>query len=212
MTTLVDIRARVRTDLHDEDSQNYRWTDAELDRHIDRAVRELGLAVPLEAKTTSSTTAGSQDISISSLSDRVVVEAVEYPVGKYPPVYIRFSVWIDTLTLLVDQSPAGVENVDVYYTKLHTLDVTTSTLPQALEDLVVTGAAGYAAMEWASFATNRVNVGGQEVWRQYLVWGQDRLSSFLRGLAKHSRKNTVRARRLYSPLSLPGDQTTVVGP
>ena len=212
MTTLSDIRGRVRTDLHDEDSQNYRWTDAELDRHIGHAVKELGLAAPLEAKSTLTTTAGSRDISISSLSDRVAIEAVEYPVGKYPPAYVRFSLWIDTLTLLVDQSPAGSENVDVYYTKLHTLDATTATLPQALEDLVVTGAAGYAALEWSSFATNRVNVGGEDVWRQYLVWGQERLSAFLRSLAQHGRKSGVKVRRLYPPLEPPEDQTTVVGP
>ncbi len=212
MTTISDIRARVRTDLHDEDSQNYRWTDAELDRHIGRAVTELSLATPLEAKSTLTTTAGSRDVSITSLSDRVSVEAVEYPTGKYPPVYVRFSLWADILTLLVDSSPDGGENVDVYYAKLHTLDATTSTLPQALEDLVATGAGGYAALEWASFATNRVNVGGEDVWRHYLAWGQDRLSAFMRGLTKHSRKSAVRARRLYPPQRLPEDKTTVVGP
>jgi hypothetical protein len=81
-----------------------------------------------------------------------------------------------------------------------------------LEELVVAGAAGYAALEWASFATNRVNVGGRDVWRDYLVWGQERLGAFLRGLATHGRQNAVRVRRLYPPLDLPGDQTTVLGP
>ncbi len=123
MTTLVDIRGRVRTDLHDEDSQNYRWTDAELDRHIDHALRELSLAAPLEVKSTLTTTAGSRDISVSGLTDRVAIEAVEFPVDKYPPVYVRFSIWVDTLTLLVDQTPGGGEQVNVYYTKLHTLSL-----------------------------------------------------------------------------------------
>lgn len=212
MTTISDIRSRVRTDLHDEDSQNYRWTDAELDRHIGRAVNELSLAAPLEAKTTLTTTAGSRDISIASLSDRVAVEALEYPTGKYPPVYVQFSIWIDTLTMLIDGAPGGSENVDAYYTKLHTLDSSSSTIPQALEDLVATGAAGYAALEWASFATNRVNVGGEEVWRQYLAWGQELISAFLKGLANQGRKSSVRSRRLYTPSRLPEDKTTVIGP
>ena len=212
MTTLTDIRGRIRTDLHDEDSQNFRWTDAELDRHAAHALRELSLAAPLEAKSTLVTTAGSREISVSSLTDRVAIEAVEFPVGKYPPVYLRFSLWQDTLTMLVDQPPGGGENVYVYYTKLHTLDATDSTLPSALEDLLVVGSAGYAALEWASFATNRVNVGGEEVWRDYLTWGQDRLASFLRGLARHSRKNAVRTRRLYPPLGMPENRTTVTGP
>jgi len=212
MTTISDVRSRVRTDLHDEDSQNYRWTDAELDRHIGRAVNELSLAAPLESKSTLTTTAGSRDISIASLSDRVAVEAIEYPTGKYPPVYIQFSIWIDTLTMLIDGAPGGGENVDVYYTKLHTLDSSSSTIPQVLEDLVATGAAGYAALEWASFATNRVNVGGEEVWHQYLAWGQELISAFLKGLANQGRKNSVRSRRLYTPSRLPEDKTTVIGP
>ena len=214
MTTITDIRGRVRTDLHDEDPQNYRWTDAELDRHIDRAVNELSLAVPLEAKTTLTTAAGSRDISIASLSDRVAVEAVEYPAGKYPPVYVRFSIWMDTLTMtmLIDGAPGAGENVDVHYARPHTLDTAGSTVPPPLEELVSTGAAGYAALEWASFATNRVNVGGEGVWRQYLAWGQDRISAFLRGLAERGRRNSVRARSLYTPSRLPEDKTRVIGP
>ena len=84
MTTIADIRARLRKDLHDEDALNYRWTDGELDRHIQHTVREFSLAVPLEAKTTLATTAGSRDLSISGLTDLVAIEAVEYPTGELP--------------------------------------------------------------------------------------------------------------------------------
>ncbi len=194
---LNDMRSRIRKDLHDEDSQNYRWTDSELDRHIDHAVRELSLSCPLEAKATLSTTAESRDLPLSSLSNMVEIEAVEYPAGNYPPSYIRFSAWADTLTLLIDSLPGDNEDVYVYYGKLHTLDTDSSTLPAKLEDLAALGATAYAAIEWASFATNRVNPGGAETWRSYLTWGQDRLADFMKGLAKHSRKNTVRVRRLY---------------
>ena len=197
---LNDMRSRIRKDLHDEDSQNYRWTDSELNRHIDHAVRELSLSCPLEAKATLSTTAGSRDLSLSSLSDLVEIEAVEYPAGNYPPSYGRFSVWVDTLTLLIDSLPGDAEDVYVYYGKLHILNADSSTLPAKLEDLVALGAAAYAAIEWASFATNRVNLGGAETWRNYLAWGQDRLAAFMKGLSKHSKKNTVRVRQLY-PIS-----------
>ncbi len=209
---LSEMRDRLRKDLHDEDPQNQRWTDAELDRHIQRAVREFGLSVPLEAKATLSTTADSRDLSIAGLTDLVAIEAAEYPVGNYPPAYVPFSVWLSTLTMLIDSSPGAVEDVDVYYTKLHTLDATTSTLPARFEDVVATGAAAYAALEWASFATNRVNVGGQDVWRDYLTWGQQRLAEFQRALARHGRRNTVRVRRLYRPATTPVTQSTVEGP
>jgi hypothetical protein len=209
---ITEMRARVRRDLHDEDESSYRWTDEELARHIGHAVRELSLAVPLEAKATLVTTGGSRELSISSLSDLIAIEAVEYPVGNHPPSYVRFSLWGETLTLLSDRTPEEAEDVHIYYGKLHTLDETTSTIPPPLEDMVATGAEGYAAIEWASFSTNRVNVGGASTWRSYLTWGQDRLASFLRGLAKHSRKNSVRCRRLYRPYQPLQSQTTDWGP
>lgn len=209
---LAQMRARLRQDLHDEDSANYRWTDNELDRHIGRAVRELSLAAPLEAKTTLVASPGSRDLSISSLADIVAIEAVEYPVAKYPPSYVRFSVWLNTLTLLIDGAPAAADSVSVYYTKLHTLDGSSSTVPAKFEDVLAAGAAAYAAIEWASFATNRVNAGGQSVWRDYLSWGQHRLAEFQSALARHNRRNAVRARRLYAPAADPSSQTTVTGP
>ena len=59
------IRANIRKDLHDEDSSNYRWTDAVLDRHTGRAVVEYSIADPLEQKTTLTATPNSRDISIA---------------------------------------------------------------------------------------------------------------------------------------------------
>jgi len=181
---LSQMRTRVRQDLHDQDANNYRWTDAELDRHIDHAVREISLAVPVEAKSVLTTSADSREISLASLDGLIVVEAVEYPVGQYPLSYVLFSLWGNTLSLLVDKLPAAGEEVNIYYGKLHTLDGSTSTIPAHLEDLVATGAVAYAALEWASFATNRVNLGGVTAWRDYLTWGQERLAAFAHGLAQ----------------------------
>jgi hypothetical protein len=196
---LLQMRLLVRRDLHDEDAVSYRWTDDEIDRHIARAVKEMSVASPLEAKATLSATAGSREVSIASLSDRVTLEAVEYPVGQYPPSYASFSLWGDTLTLLVDSTPFAAEELNVFYGKLHTLDENGSTIPTRLEDVVATGAAGYAALEWASFATNRVNVGGSDTWRDYLVWGQQRLAAFHAALSRYGHRSAVRVRRLYTP-------------
>jgi len=206
---LNQMRTRLRRDLHDEDATSYRWSDAELDRHIDRALREFSQAVPQKSKATL-TTSASRELSLSTLSGLIVIEAVEYPVDKYPPAYVRFSRWGDTLTLLVDGVPTAGESVYIYYGKLHTLDATTSTIPPHLEDLVATGAAGYAAVEWASYATNRVNVGGPATWQHYLTWGQERLAAFRRGLARERRR--LRRRQLYRPAEPPASQTTDWGP
>ncbi|MBM3926727.1 MAG: hypothetical protein FJ320_12280 [SAR202 cluster bacterium] len=209
---LTTMRDWIRADLHDEDSASYRWTNTVLNRHIDRTVREFSMALPRAQTATLTTSAGSRDLSIASLTNLVDIEAVEYPTGKYPPVYAPFSLWESTLTLLVDSTPSGGQAVKVYYGKLHALDASTSTLPPHLEDLVAAGGAGYAAVEWASFATNRVNVGGEAVWRHYLTWGQQRLAFFNQRLTKLSRRGSLRAQRLYGPAHSKPSQSLVVGP
>ena len=195
---LSEMRMRVRQDLRDLDSADYRWSNVELDRHIGHAVRELGLAIPQEARATLTTSAGSRELSIASLADLVSVEAVEYPADEQPPARVPFRVWGDTLALLADSAPSGGEMVYVYYGKLHTLDADSSSIPASLEELVAIGAEGYAALEWASFATNRVNVGGTEVWRHFQSWGRERLDSFRKGLANNGRR--LKTGHLYSRL------------
>ena len=209
---LSEMRARLRKDLHDEDPENYRWTDDELNRHIEHAVRELSLASPLECKATLTTTSGSRELSLSSLDGLVGIEAVEHPVGRYPKSYVRFSQWADKLTLLIERTPDGEEDVHVYYGALHTLDQDSSTVPSMLDELVAMGASAYAAIEWSSYATNRVNVGGGDTWRSYLQWGQDRLAAFMRGLAQYGRSNSVRVRALYRSSQATVSQTTDWGP
>lgn len=149
----------VRRDLHDEDPNNYQWSDDELTRHINRSVKELSERVPLLAKATLPTTSGLRQVDISSLTNRVMVQAVEYPVDESPPRYQRFSIWGDTLTIVSGDEPNGA-NCYIYYGVIHTLDANGSTIPTEYEDLVATGACGYAAIGWAAFAINRVNVGG----------------------------------------------------
>lgn len=206
---LSQMRARLRRDLHDEDATNYRWTDNELDRHLDRTLREFSQAVPRQARATL-TTSASRELSLATLTDLVSIEAVEYPTSQYPPCYVRFSRWENTLTLLVDQVPPAGEQVYLYYGRLHALDATTSTIPPHLEDMVTTGAAGYAALEWASFAINRVNVGGEQADQGYLTWGRELLAAFHRGLARE--RSRLRRRQLYRPAAPLPSQTTDWGP
>jgi hypothetical protein len=118
---LVDMRAIVRRDLHDEDANNYRWTNDELDRHIGHAVKDYSDAVPHEQKAVTATISGSRDIDISLLSDRIMIEAVEYPIGNFLRRYQRFSLWADVITLLGDEIPDG-SNARIYYGQLHTLN------------------------------------------------------------------------------------------
>ncbi len=190
------MRTIIRRDLKDEDPGNYRWSDEELDRHIAHTVREFSEAVPLPAKAILPTTPGSRVIDISSLTDRVMVETVEYPMDKFPPCYQRFALWGHVLTLFGDEVPDG-SNCNVYYGILHTLDAEGSTIPTKHEDLVATGAEGYAVIEWANYAINRVSVGGTGTPREFLTWGNERLKQFRSELKRLGRRNRVRIRQLY---------------
>jgi len=208
---LTEMRAIIRRDLRDEDAGNYRWSDDELDWHIMRAVTEFSEAIPWQQRATEATTASSREIDISSLSDRISIEAVEYPVDKFPPRYQPFSLWGDTLTLLGDEVPDG-SNCNIYCGRLHILDAAQSTIPVRYEDLVATGAAGYAAVEWAVYAVNRVNVGGTMTPREFLAWGNQRLQIFRKELRRLGRRNRVRRRSLYRPYFPVVSRSTDYGP
>ncbi len=208
--TLAEMRTMVRRDLKDE-ATPYSWSDAELDRHILHALEEFSEALPLEQKTTIATTSGSREISLSTITDRIMLQAVEYPVGKFPKQYQRFSLWADTLTILGDEVPDG-SDAYIYYGKLHTLDATTSTIPPKYEDLVATGACGYAAVSSAIYSTDRVSVGGTITPREFLTWGKEKLHYFKDELKRLGRRNKTRVRSLYKPYYPVVSKTTDYGP
>ncbi len=115
---LAEMRDLVERDLHDE--SNASWSTDEIDRAITRALEEFSFFLPVE-DTYDKATLASRDIDISSLSDRVIIQAVEYPISNYPKTYVRFSLWGDTLTLHVTTEPAGTDTARVFYGKMHSL-------------------------------------------------------------------------------------------
>jgi hypothetical protein len=198
MTTLATLRADLRKDLHDEDAAAYRWTDSVLDRHIKRALREYSQVSPLEDKALALTSAGSRDISLASVTSLIRVVAVEYPTGEYPPNYTPFSVFENVLTMDLETPPSGIEDVNLFLHLFHTINGTQS-FPDAHDDIILAGAAGYAALEWASFASNRVNTGGPDVWGRYMDFANVRLAQFREMLAGLPARSRVKTSRMYSP-------------
>lgn len=197
MTTLADFRTRIRQDLHDTGSDL--WTDAVLQRHIEHAVRDFSLEVPIEQKTTLQTTAGTRTVDVSSLTNRIAISAVEYPTGEYPPRLLGFSLWQDTLELDTIDEPSAATNVYVYWLKAHTVDGSGSTIESEHEDIIALGAAGYAALDWAAYAINRLNTGGQETAAAFKRYGEAKLREFRRELKRVSRRNQIRVTQLYTP-------------
>lgn len=199
MSTLSDFIARARYDLHELDANAELWTDEALTRHINHAVRELSERIPDQKKTTLTTTASSRDISISSLSNLINIEAVEWPTGEYPPNYVPYQVWGTTLTLLVDGAPSSVQNVNVYWNSHHQVDGGQSTLPSWAEDILVTGAVGYAAQAQSVNAIDRVNLGGDLVANKYRQFAESRLRAFRSALRTHGPRASLRTSSLYAP-------------
>jgi hypothetical protein len=195
---LTEMITLVRQDLHDTDAGNYRWTDTELTRHINRAVAELSESLPLPSKAILPTTTGERDLDISGLDDRIMVAAVEYPVGATPPAYQQFTIWGETLTILSDNLPDGSNSV-IYYGAKHTLNSQGSTLPAKYEDITAGGACGYAAIELAVYAINKVNVGGTVTSGELLEWGNQKLKHFRQELKRLGRRNRVNVNALYGP-------------
>ena len=193
-----EMRTLVRRDLRDTDPAAERWSDDELDRHVRHAVHDLSRAAPAESVATMATVAGSREVTLTSLAGLLDVEGVEFPLGRNPACFVPFSRWGASLTLQSEALPAGGEQIRVFYTKLHTLDAASSTVPEHLEDTVALGAAAYAALAWASYAANRVNLGGEDTARRYRVWGNERLEAFQLALGRAASRRGVRVRRMYA--------------
>lgn len=194
--TISEMITLVRRDLKDENSP-YQWSDEELARHIIRALRELSEGLPLPAKAVLPTASGSRELDISSLTDRITVQAVEYPLGQSPTSFQRFSLWGNNLTIISGPEPDG-SNCAIYYGTLHTIGANGSTLPGQYDDLVTIGACGYAAISWAAFSINKVNVGGKMTSEEYRTWGNERLVIFRERLKQMGRRQRLRNQQLFT--------------
>lgn len=195
MTTLSDFRTLVRRDLKDADSQDYRWTDDEIDRAIQNALAEFSRYIPREMESTIATTAGEAGIDVSGLAQMIRVDMVEFPVDSTPRTFARFSVYGERVTLL-DMWGDG-RDCYIYWSKMHTVDADQSTVPSHLEDVLIRGAAAYAAISQAQYHTDRANTGGDHVARDYECWGRMQLQRFYSALRKFGRGRRLRHSIMY---------------
>ncbi len=197
MSSLPAIRATVRQDLHDEDASAYRWTDGVLDRHIERALLEYSHVKSLEKISTIQNIADTRNVALNNLTNLIRIVAAEFPIGEYPPSFVPYSVWGDVLTLDLESAPEGSQNVNVFWHAAHS-SAGNGTFPEAHDDIIAGGAAGYAALEWASFASNRLNVGGDDVWGRYTEFANVRIREFHEALRRLPEANLLRSGRFYT--------------
>ena len=191
---LVEMRARVREDLQDTDSQHYRWTDDQVDGAIDRVVAEYSLHAPIEQQDDIATTDRDSELDISSLLDLLDIKFVEFPIGLSPKYYQHTEYWAGHL--YIGDAGDG-EDARVRCTKKHTLTAESSTIPTEHDEIIVLGATGYLAMSASAYTVDRASIAGRHATINYRSWGKERLDSYDRKLKAVSRSNRVIRRQLY---------------
>jgi len=192
---LTEMRARVREDLQDTDSENYRWTDDEVDGAIDRVVMEYSLHAPIEQQDDIATTDGDIELDISSLSGLLDIESVEFPIGQSPKYYQRTEYWAGQLYM--DDEGDG-EDARVRWLKKHTLTAESTTIPTDHEEIIVLGATGYLAMSASAYTVDRASIAGRHATINYKAWGKERLDRYDRKLKAVSRTSRVIQTTFYA--------------
>ncbi len=192
---LVEMRARVREDLQDTDSQNYRWTDDEVDGAILRAVGEYSIHAPIQQQSDIATTDAATEIDISSLTGIVKVQSVEFPLGETPRHFQHIDYWAGKLYM---QDEGDGSNARVRWLKKHTLAAGSTTIPAEHDEILVLGATGYLAMSASANIVDRAFIAGHYGTTSYKAWGIERLKRYDIRLRQVAQANRVTQRQLYT--------------
>jgi hypothetical protein len=192
---LTEMRARVREDLQDIDSQNYRWTDDEVDGAIDRVVMEYSLYAPIEQQDDIATTEGDTELDISTLSGLLKVQSVEFPIGYKPKYFQRTEYWAGHLYM--DDEGNG-KNARVRWLKKHTLAASSTTIPTEHDEIIVLGATGYLALSASAYTVDRASIAGRHATINFKAWGIERLKRYDQQLQQIARANKVISKQLYT--------------
>jgi len=189
---LATMRARVREDLQDEDEANYRWTNDQVDGAIERVVKEFSIVYPIQQQDDIATVGSSRDIDISSLSDLISVESVEFPIGENPSHYQKFRIWQDTIQM---SDEGNGDDARVRWYKEHTL-AESSTIPSQFEEIIVLGATGYLAASASVYTVDKATIAGKWATINFLKWGQERLDRYEKKL--RALKSRIISKEFYS--------------
>jgi hypothetical protein len=192
---LTEMTARVREDLQDTDSQNYRWTTDEVEGAILRAVDEYSMYAPIQQQTDIATTDGDTEVDISSLSGLLKVESVEFPIGQTPKYMQHIDYWAGTL-IMEDEGDAS--DARVRWLKKHTLAAGSTTIPAHHDEIIVLGATAYLAMSASANTVDRAFIAGHYGTISYKAWGTERFKRYDQKLKHVAQANRVTSRTLYT--------------
>jgi hypothetical protein len=192
--SLIDMVARVREDLQDTDSENYRWTDGEIQSAILRAVDEYSLYAPIQQQDDIASVYGETELDISGLSGVLKIESVEFPLGCSPKYFQAFNYWAGILSM---QDEGDGTNARVKWLKKHTLAPGSTTIPAEHDEIIVLGATGYLAMSASAYTVDRAFIAGHYGTTSYRAWAKERLDCYDQKLRAVAHSNRVVGRQLH---------------
>lgn len=199
---LETIRGRLALDL--SDSEGVVWSAEELTRAIRRALADYSVVHPCRRIMDLELAEEGRQIDLSAVAELAGVERVWYPYEETrSPAWQPFEVWPGRqLYLAGEPIPQAGETLRLFYWMAHTLagldGAETTTLPPADEELLVLGAAGYAALEKSRGAIGSINISGYTPghWRR---WAEGRLNAFRAHLALAAGRYTLELTGPFAP-------------
>lgn len=199
MSTLAQLEDRVEQTLFD--TANAIWPVAAIDEAIRQALHEYSNALPRHMEALIVAPAAGREIALAGITDLLAVTDVIWPYDsdsdeEWPHNYLRgWSLqWDDAqpllvLTEIIGAQPQRDDELRIYYTKLHTIQnldsAAATTLPAHHESLIVTGAAGYAALSRSVERAEEFNL-DEKLPDRLKAWGLDRIQDFRAKLEKFS--------------------------
>jgi hypothetical protein len=187
MSDLATLRDMVERDL--DDTGNEVWGTDDIDRALERALADYSQANPQQSVTEMELPEDGREVDVSSISGLTRVIKVWYPydssVPESPPNWVRWDKWGCVLYISSGDEPAGGETVRIYYHEEHTIQgldgASETTVPAEDEELLVTGAGAYAALQKARGSVGEAGV-SSETPEHWLRWGRSRMAAFNEGL------------------------------
>lgn len=193
MSNLATIRDRVEERL--ADTGNAIWDTNWIDEGLRQTLDEYSWVIPQRLITTLTLSSDTREIDVSSISGLLEIDRVWTPYTSTdpedPPNWRKFQHWRDASILYLPSNdclgqPSNGDVVRIFYTKRQVVEdldsATATTIPAAEESLLVTGAAGHAAISRALDVQEQVTL-GKAVAKEIEAWGKARLDEFAKDLA-----------------------------
>lgn len=204
MSTLADFRTWARLAL--SDSGSLIWSDAEIDQGLRQALSEYSAALPCSQETVLELPGEGWEVALDGLEGLLRVLDCRYPfdsslssAAQPANQALSWRLWWDDARPVLElrtvggRVPQAGEEIRLWYSKPHTIQdldgAAASSVLAGHEQLLVSGAAGYAALQRV---IHNLEVAGQDMFAVVLMgsWARSKQREFQAGLMRLSLQET----------------------